>query len=82
MANESFSCADRLPTGAGFAEGITISSQLGVQALAIVATVAWTAIFSWLIIKFTQAVCGLRVDDDQITEGLDLAEHGERAYTL
>ena len=68
--------------GAGFAEGMTISSQFGVQALAVVATVVWTVIFSCIIIKFTQAVCGLRVNDDQITEGLDLAEHGERAYTL
>jgi Amt family ammonium transporter len=68
--------------GAGFAKGMTISSQFGVQALAVVATVVWTVIFSCIIIKFTQAVCGLRVNDDQITEGLDLAEHGERAYTL
>jgi Amt family ammonium transporter len=68
--------------GAGLVDGMTMGSQLGVQALGVVATVAWTAIFSWLIFKITKAVCGLRVNDDQITEGLDLSEHGERAYTL
>jgi Amt family ammonium transporter len=68
--------------GAGLADGMTMFSQLGVQALGVIATVAWTAIFTWLILKITKAICGLRVNDDQITEGLDLSEHGERAYTL
>ncbi len=68
--------------GGGFAEGSTMGSQLGVQAIGVLATVAWTAVLSWVILKITSAVCGLRVTDDQITEGLDLAEHGERGYTL
>jgi len=68
--------------GAGLADGMNMGSQLGVQTLGVVATVAWTAVFSWLILKITKIVCGLRVNDDQITEGLDLSEHGERAYTL
>jgi Amt family ammonium transporter len=68
--------------GTGLADGMTMGSQLGVQALGVLATVSWTAVFSWLILKITKAICGLRVNDDQITEGLDLSEHGERAYTL
>ena len=68
--------------GAGLADGMTMSSQFGVQILGVVATVVWTVIFSWLILKITKAVCGLRVNDDQITEGLDLSEHGERACTM
>jgi Amt family ammonium transporter len=68
--------------GVGLADGMTMGSQLEVQALGVLSTVAWTAAFSWLILKIIKTVCGLRVNDDQITEGLDLAEHGERAYTL
>ena len=68
--------------GGGLAEGATVSSQLGVQFIGVAATVVWTAVFSWIIIKLTNAVCGLRVSDEEITEGLDLAEHGETAYTL
>jgi Amt family ammonium transporter len=68
--------------GVGLADDMTMGSQLEVQALGVLSTVAWTAAFSWLILKIIKTVCGLRVNDDQITEGLDLAEHGERAYTL
>ncbi|NQV98705.1 MAG: ammonium transporter [Rhodospirillales bacterium] len=68
--------------GAGYADGMTMGSQLGVQAIGVAATVAWTAVFSWLILVVTKAICGLRVSDDQITEGLDLAGHGERGYSL
>lgn len=67
--------------GGGLADGSTIGSQLGVQVVGVLATVAWTAVLSWIILKITSAVCGLRVTDDQITEGLDLAAHGERGYT-
>lgn len=68
--------------GAGFADGMTMGSQLGVQVIGIVATIAWTVVFSWIILLITKTVCGLRVTEDQITEGLDIAGHGERGYTL
>lgn len=73
-----------LPTfgGAGLADGVSAGSQLGVQALGIAATIVWSVVFSWVILKFTGMVCGLRVTDDEITEGLDLASHGEKGYTL
>lgn len=68
--------------GAGLADGVTMGSQLAVQALGVVATIAWTAVFSWIILLITKSVCGLRVTEDQITEGLDIAGHGERGYSL
>jgi ammonium transporter, Amt family len=68
--------------GAGLANGVSAGGQLGVQALGVVATVVWSVAFSWIILKLTGALCGLRVTDDEITEGLDLASHGERGYTL
>lgn len=68
--------------GAGLAEGVTIARQVGVQALGIVATAAWCAIATFLILKVLGLTVGLRVDADQETEGLDLASHGERGYTI
>lgn len=68
--------------GVGLADGVTMGSQFGVQVVGVVATIAWTAVFSWLILLVTKAICGLRVSEDEITEGLDLAGHGERGYSL
>ena len=68
--------------GAGLAEGATVGSQLGVQAIGIVATVLWSGIASFVLLKLTAAVTRLRASDDEITEGMDLAYHGERDYNF
>jgi len=68
--------------GPGLAEGVSVGGQLGVQVTGVVAVVAWSAVATWVIVKITGMVTGLRVTDDQITEGLDLAQHGERGYSL
>ncbi len=67
--------------GVGYAEGMTMAKQLGVQALGIAATIAWCGGFSWAILKLVDAMVGLRVSEEQETEGLDLSQHGERAYS-
>jgi Amt family ammonium transporter len=66
--------------GNGLAEGMTVASQFGVQLLGVVATVVWAALATYIIVKVTQVICGLRVASDQTIEGLDYATHGERAY--
>ena len=63
-------------------EDITITSQVGTQALGVVATVLYTGIVTWGILKFTDAMVGNRVDEDQEQEGLDLVSHNERGYDL
>ncbi len=68
--------------GGGLAEGSSMGQQLGVQAIGVVATVAWSAGLTFLIVKVTAAITGLRVSDDDITEGLDVSAHGESGYTL
>jgi Amt family ammonium transporter len=68
--------------GVGFADGVTMGSQFGVQVIGVVATIAWSAVASFLILKVTQAVCGLRVSDEEIIEGLDFSSHGEKGYHL
>lgn len=68
--------------GAGYAEGMTMGSQLGVQLTGIIATIVYTAIVSFIILKVVDAMTGLRVDEDSETEGLDITEHDERGYIL
>jgi Amt family ammonium transporter len=74
LATETFS-------GVGLGEGVTMSSQMGVQALAILITVLWTAVASYAIFKLAALMTGgIRVAEMDEIEGLDLTQHGERAY--
>ncbi len=68
--------------GAGYAEGMTMGSQLGVQLTGVIATVAFTAVATFVILKVVDALVGLRVTDEQETEGLDISQHEERGYIL
>ncbi len=66
--------------GVGYAAGMTMSRQVAVQALGVIAVAAWCMALSWLLLKIIDATIGLRVTEDQEREGLDLALHGERGY--
>jgi Amt family ammonium transporter len=68
--------------GVGFADGVTMGSQFGVQATGVAATAVWSAVLSFVIIKITQAVVGLRVAQEFETQGLDLTTHGETGYNV
>ncbi len=66
--------------GVGYAPGMDLLRQVGVQILGVVAAGLWCAVGTYLILKLVQATVGLRVSEDQEREGLDLSQHGERAY--
>ena len=63
-------------------EAIVISDQLQIQFTAVVATAAYTAISTFIILKLVDLVTGLRVDSQTETQGLDLESHGEKGYDL
>jgi Amt family ammonium transporter len=67
--------------GVGYAPDMTMTKQIAIQALGIVATIAWCGGLTWAILKVIDVVVGLRVTEEQETEGLDLSQHGERAYS-
>jgi len=70
-------------SGYGYAEGIeTMGGQLGVQATGVVATVVFTAVMTWIILKLVQRLVGLRVRHEEEIEGLDIVQHEERGYDL
>jgi Amt family ammonium transporter len=50
------------------------------QTKAVLFTIAWSAIGSAILYKLIDVVIGLRVTQEEEREGLDLADHGERAY--
>jgi Amt family ammonium transporter len=68
--------------GAGYGPGMTLARQAGVQVTGVLAVCLWSAAVSAVLVMVCRALVGLRVDDDAIEEGLDLASHGERAYTI
>ena len=48
------------------------------QVIAVAATMAYTAVATWILLKITDVIVGLRVTEDEEREGLDVALHGER----
>ena len=68
--------------GAGLAEGMTISDQVGVQLIGILSVLVWTAVVSYGILKLVDKLVGLRVTEEEETEGLDISQHEERGYIL
>ena len=66
--------------GLGLADDISATSQFGVQLLSVAITIGWTVIASYVILRVINVVIGLRVDQQDEIEGLDLSQHGERGY--
>ena len=66
--------------GGGFAEGFSAGKHLWVQLVGVAATAAWAGGMSYVIIKAIGAISGLRVPEEEETEGLDINTHGERGY--
>ena len=68
--------------GSGLEEGVTIGAQVFKQILGVVVTIVFTSIVTLIILKIVDAVVGLRVSEEQETQGLDIAQHDERGYSL
>jgi ammonium transporter, Amt family len=62
------------------AEDYSIGGQLGIQAAAVAVAILWSAIGSAICYAIVKALVGLRHPEDQEREGLDISDHGERAY--
>jgi ammonium transporter, Amt family len=56
--------------------------QLGIQAIAVAASVAFAFVGSSILLKIVDGLVGLRVPGESEDMGLDLSEHEERAYVL
>lgn len=63
-------------------EGYSMGLQVWKQTVAVVIAIAWCGIGSFILFKIVDVIIGLRVTPDEEREGLDIAEHGERAYNM
>jgi Amt family ammonium transporter len=68
--------------GAGYPDKVTMGDQLLVQFYGVLAVAAWSGIVTWILLKLTDALAGLRVTGDEETEGLDTVLHNEKGYNL
>ncbi len=68
--------------GVGYAEGQTMGGQVLVQFAGIAATALWSGVITYVLLKVTDAVVGMRVTSEEETEGLDTVLHNEKGYNL
>jgi Amt family ammonium transporter len=66
--------------GLGLAEGMTIGSQLGAQFSAVLFTIVYCGVLSFIILKVVDGLVGLRVAEDEEDRGLDISLHNEQGY--
>jgi ammonium transporter, Amt family len=68
------------------ATGVTVAdysivSQVWIQAKAVLITIVWSGVVSFLAYKLVDLTIGLRVKEEDEREGLDITSHGESAYS-
>ena len=70
------------PALGGFGAVTDIAAQVWVQTKGVLFTVVYTAIVTYVILKVLDVLMGLRVNEEEESVGLDLAQHNERGYNL
>lgn len=68
--------------GAGYAPGMDMGAQLGVQALGVATVCLWSGLATYGIVFLVEKTVGLRASAEAVDEGLDQSAHGETAYRL
>jgi len=68
--------------GIGYPEKVTMADQLVTQVIGVLAIGAWSGIGTWILLKISDGVAGMRLDAEEETEGLDTVLHNEKGYNL
>ena len=68
--------------GIGYPEKVTMGEQFMTQVIGVVATMLWSGVLTWVLLKLVDAVAGMRCASEEESEGLDTALHGEKGYNL
>ncbi|MCZ6531178.1 MAG: ammonium transporter [Chloroflexi bacterium] len=66
----------------GSIAGLDIGRQLGIQAIGAFTTLIYSGVLAFVILKILDAIIGLRVSEQEETEGLDTSLHGEQGFAL
>jgi Amt family ammonium transporter len=56
----------------------SLGKQLWIQAEGVIATIIYSGVVTFILLKIVDMVIGLRVNEEQEREGLDISQHGER----
>jgi len=66
----------------GVADGVLFGNpaQFGIQAVAVLASVVYSGVLTFVLLKLIGAVIPLRADAVDESSGLDITQHGEEAY--
>jgi len=68
--------------GIGYADGMNLGSQFGVQLIGVVATAVYAGVVSFILLKLIGLITPLRADFETEQQGLDIVQHGETGYNL
>jgi len=69
--------------GAGYpSDGVTMGHQVWVQLLSVLTTLIYGGVVRLVLLYLVKLIMGVRVSEEQETEGLDIALHEERGYIL
>jgi Amt family ammonium transporter len=82
LVNPALGGAGIMDYAAGKIADYEFSTQVLAQCKAVAMTLVWSGIGSLILYKVVDILVGLRVPVEQEREGLDITDHGERAYTM
>jgi Amt family ammonium transporter len=68
--------------GGGYPEKVTMGDQVLVQLTGVLAVAIWSGVVTWVLLKVSDLVTGMRVQAEEETEGLDTVLHNEKGYNL
>jgi Amt family ammonium transporter len=68
--------------GNGYPGNVTMGDQLLVQLTGVIAVAVWSGVVTWILLKLSDVVTGMRVQSEEETEGLDTVLHNEKGYNL
>jgi len=68
--------------GVGYPEGQTMGGQVLVQLAGIAAIGLWSGVLTYVLLKVSDAMVGMRVTAEEESEGLDQVLHNETGYNL
>ena len=68
--------------GIGYPDKVTMGEQFMTQLLGVAVTAVWSGVLTFVLLKLVDAFAGMRVANEEETEGLDTVLHNEKGYNL
>jgi len=70
-------------SGNGYAEGMAMGGQVGVQVIGVLATGIYTAVITLILLRVVATLTGgIRVTAEEEQVGLDITDHDEKGYSM